>query len=116
MLLPTSKVFTSHDFPLQSGRILERLDVAYETWGTLDAAGNNAILLCHGFTSSPHAAGDESGWLGCYACREWSLESHGRVNPDRFFGLGPDDVPHIRAALAAGLGVTSPAGIRTVEV
>jgi len=38
------------------------------------------------------------------------------VAADRFFGLSPDDVPHIRAALAAGLGVASPAGIRTVEV
>lgn len=62
MLLPTSKQFKSPDFALRNGRILEQLDVAYETWGSLDADGSNAILLCHGFTSSPHAAGDENGW------------------------------------------------------
>lgn len=62
MLLPTSRVFQTTDFPLQCGRILEQLEVAYETWGTLAPGGDNAILLCHGFTSSPHAAGDESGW------------------------------------------------------
>ena len=38
------------------------------------------------------------------------------VAADRLFGLGPDDVPHIRKALEAGLGVVSPAGIRAVEV
>jgi uncharacterized protein (DUF362 family) len=32
------------------------------------------------------------------------------------FGLTPDNVPHIRMALDEGLGVTSPAGIRVVEV
>jgi uncharacterized protein (DUF362 family) len=38
------------------------------------------------------------------------------VAAERLFGLTPDNVPHIRKALDEGLGVTSPAGIRVVEV
>jgi uncharacterized protein (DUF362 family) len=38
------------------------------------------------------------------------------VAAERLFGLAPDNVPHIRKALDEGLGVTSPAGIRVVEV
>jgi uncharacterized protein (DUF362 family) len=38
------------------------------------------------------------------------------VAADRLFGLGPDDVPHIQAALKEGLGVTSPGAIRAVDV
>jgi uncharacterized protein (DUF362 family) len=38
------------------------------------------------------------------------------VAADRLFDLSPDEVPHIRMALEAGLGVTSPDGIWAVEV
>ena len=62
MLLATSTIFESGDFLLEAGGRLDPLTLAYETWGTLSDAGDNAILLCHGYTSSPHAAGDEAGW------------------------------------------------------
>ena len=32
---------------LVSGRRLEHVDVAYETWGELDEAESNAVLICH---------------------------------------------------------------------
>jgi homoserine O-acetyltransferase len=31
--------------------------IAYETWGTLDDAGANAILVCHAWTGDSHVAG-----------------------------------------------------------
>lgn len=63
MLLPSSTLFTSSDFALSTGEVLPNLDVTYETWGTLAPDGNNAILLCHGYTSHPHAGGDKEGWF-----------------------------------------------------
>ena len=62
MLLPTSKLFKAGEFTLELGGALGELALAYETWGVLNAAGDNAILLCHGYTSNPHAAGDSTGW------------------------------------------------------
>ena len=62
MLLPTSKTYETTDFALSTGAHLPKLTVAYETWGELAADGNNAILLCHGYTNHPHAAG-EGGWF-----------------------------------------------------
>jgi len=63
MLLPTSQTFVSQNFQLTSGAVLPELQIAYETWGTLSANGDNAILLCHGYTNHPHAGGDENGWF-----------------------------------------------------
>jgi len=42
---------------LQSGVVLKDVEMAYETYGTLDAAGSNAVLISHGNTSTHHAAG-----------------------------------------------------------
>jgi homoserine O-acetyltransferase len=56
------------DRPLQLefGATLPRLEVAYETWGTLSPARDNAILVCPAFSGHSHAAshdGDPSpGW------------------------------------------------------
>lgn len=62
MLLPTSTLFESGPLGLERGRRLDRLAVAYETWGRLDAEGGNAILLAHGYTSNPHVAGPGRWW------------------------------------------------------
>ena len=52
-----SKIFSSKDFRLENGQVLPVLELAYETYGTLNAALDNAVLAVHGYTSSHHAAG-----------------------------------------------------------
>ena len=44
-------------FALEGGGVLDHLSVAYETWGELDDAGSNAVLVCHALTGDSHAAG-----------------------------------------------------------
>jgi homoserine O-acetyltransferase/O-succinyltransferase len=52
-----SKIFRLGDVRLESGATLPTVELAYETYGALRADGRNAVLLCHGFSSSHHAAG-----------------------------------------------------------
>ncbi len=60
----------SPDKPLQlvSGKTLGPIDVAYETYGKLNPAGDNVVLICHALSLSAHAAGfnnsddEKPGW------------------------------------------------------
>ena len=42
---------------LESGGLLRGVRLAYETWGELDAAAGNAVLVCHALTGDSHVAG-----------------------------------------------------------
>ncbi len=64
------------DFPgpvqLASGRALAPVRIVYETYGTLNAARSNAVLICHALSGHHHAAGyhsladDKPGWWDYY--------------------------------------------------
>lgn len=46
-------------FPMHRGGNLPALTIAYETWGKLSAAGDNAMLIFTGLSPSAHAASSE---------------------------------------------------------
>lgn len=73
------RLFTAaRPLALESGGELGPIDVAYETWGTLDADAANAVVICHALTGDSHAHGD-GGWWN-------AMIGPGRpVDPDRHF-------------------------------
>ncbi len=76
--------------PLQSGARLARYELAVETYGTLNAARSNAVLICHALNASHHVAGrarnadgsDDVGWWD-------NMVGPGKpVDTNRFFVIG----------------------------
>jgi len=72
--------------PLQSGAALPDYTLAYETYGTLNAARSNAVLVCHALNAGHHVAGvDEQGREGWWD----NLVGPGKpLDTDRFFVIG----------------------------
>ena len=61
MKIETKTAHFSAPLYLESGRILEPYEIAYETYGELNSDKSNVILLCHALSGSHHAAGKYEG-------------------------------------------------------
>jgi homoserine O-acetyltransferase len=79
---------------LRSGATLADYELVYETYGTLNAAGSNAILVCHALSGHHHVAGytdpnDIEKTLGWWD----NLIGPGRpIDTDRFFVVGVNNL------------------------
>jgi homoserine O-acetyltransferase len=82
---PQRVVLYTEDDPLilANGRALAPVQVAYETYGELDAEHANAVFLCHALTGSAHAAAPDGWWR--------TLVGPGlAVDTERFFAICPN--------------------------
>jgi len=61
MKIETKIAHFSSPLYLESGRILEPYEIAYETYGELNDEKSNVILVCHALSGSHHAAGTYEG-------------------------------------------------------
>ena len=53
---PDRRATLSTPLALDGGATLPAIDIAYETYGTLSPARDNAILICHALTGDQHLA------------------------------------------------------------
>lgn len=71
----TQYLHIEHPFPLEAGGTLPRLTAAYDTYGQLNAAGDNVIWICHALTANSD-------------CQDWwpGLVGPGcTIDPERYF-------------------------------
>ncbi|MDN5873278.1 MAG: homoserine O-acetyltransferase [Sinobacteraceae bacterium] len=71
-IVAPQRIAISHSLPLDCGRSLDGFELMVETYGELNAAHSNAVLVCHALSSDHHAAGWHSlndrkpGWWDAY--------------------------------------------------
>ena len=59
-IVETQIIHFSEPLTLQCGKTLSEYDIAYETYGKLNADASNAILICHALSGDQHVAGYNS--------------------------------------------------------
>lgn len=92
---PGRRLFAALDgggrgFTLEGGGHFATVVVAYETWGTLNASGSNAVLVLHALTGDSHAAGPTG--VG-HVTPGWWDEIVGpglAIDTDRYFVVCPN--------------------------
>ena len=77
---------------LRSGAVLPAYDLVYETYGSLNAAKSNAILVCHALSGHHHVAGLYAG--DAKSLGWWdNLVGPGRpLDTERFFVVGVNNL------------------------
>ena len=86
----------SEPLRFRSGAVLDAYDLTYETYGALNAARSNAVLVCHALNAAHHVAGwypgpdgkgaDNVGWWD-------NMIGPGKpVDTDKFFVIGVNNV------------------------
>ncbi len=78
--------------PLQSGASIRGYDLAYETYGTLNADRSNAVLVCHALNASHHVAGVYEGQPGSEGWWDTMIGPGKPVDTDRFFVIGVNNL------------------------
>ncbi|NOW47117.1 homoserine O-acetyltransferase [Novosphingobium sp. SG751A] len=104
LFTPSSQTYDLPDpLPLDGGQSLEGVRIAFETYGALNAARDNAILICHATTgdqyvASPHPITGKPGW--------WSkMVGPGKpIDTDRFYVICPN-------VLGSCMGTTGPGSL-----
>jgi homoserine O-acetyltransferase len=77
---------------MKAGKTLASYELVYETYGTLNAAKSNAILVCHALSGSHHVAGyyaDDPKKIGWWD----NLIGPGKpIDTERFFVIGVNNI------------------------
>jgi homoserine O-acetyltransferase/O-succinyltransferase len=91
-LVIPQKVGFDRPIQLRSGAVLDRYELAFETYGRLNAARDNAVLVCHALNASHHVAGlyaDDPKNLGWWD----NLIGPGKpLDTNRFFVVGVNNL------------------------
>ena len=94
---PSTAIFTSR-LALDGGQFLDGFELIYETYGELNAARSNAVLICHALSGDHHAAGvyneldRRPGWWD--AC----IGPGKAIDTRRFFVVCPNNIGGCRGS------------------
>ena len=85
-------MFFEAPLALQSGAAIRAYDLAYETYGTLNADKSNAVLICHALNASHHVAGVYEGQTKSEGWWDNMIGPGKPVDTQRFFVIGVNNL------------------------
>ena len=82
----------SEPLTLRSGDVLPAYELIYETYGTLNAARDNAVLVCHALSGSHHVAGTYAGKARSEGWWDNLIGPGKPLDTDKFFVIGMNNL------------------------
>jgi len=94
-MLTEKKVFKLKSFQFESGKKAIPVKIGYETYGVLNKNRDNAILICHYFTGTSHAAGRYS--ESEQSCGWWDeiIGPKKAIDTEKYFVICSDTLSNI---------------------
>jgi homoserine O-acetyltransferase len=107
-LLTEKKFFTLPQYTTAGGKTIKNVRVGYETYGKLNAAGDNAVFVPHFFTGTSHAAGRYSADEKTAGYWDAIIGPGKAIDTDRFFVVSADALANLNVK-SANVGTVGPA-------
>jgi len=104
------KVFALPTYTTAAGKTIRNVRVGYETYGTLNAAGDNAIFIAHFFTGTSHAAGKYQAADAAPGYWDPIIGSGKPIDTDRYFVISADTLTNLNTK-DPNVTTTGPASI-----
>ncbi|MEO8935671.1 MAG: homoserine O-acetyltransferase [Burkholderiaceae bacterium] len=89
------KVFTIPSFTTVGGKTIRNVRIGYETYGTLNAAGTNAIFVAHYFSGNSHAAGKYKAADAAAGYWDSVIGAGKPFDTDRYFVVSADSLVNL---------------------
>ena len=104
------KVFTLPSYTTVGGKTIKDVRVGYETYGALNAAGDNAIFIPHFFTGTSHAAGKYKPTDAAAGYWDPIIGSGKPIDTDKYFVISADALVNLNTK-DPNVTTTGPASI-----
>ena len=89
------KVFTLPSYTTVGGKVIKDVRVGYETYGKLNAAGDNAIFIPHFFSGNSHAAGKYKDTDAAFGYWDPIIGSGRPIDTDKYFVISADTLVNL---------------------
>ena len=89
------KTFSMPAYTTVGGQTIKSVRIGYETYGTLNAARDNVILIGHGFSGNSHAAGKYKATDPAPGYWDGIIGAGKPVDTDKFFVIATDSLANL---------------------
>src|SRR3954471_20637186 len=107
-LITEKKFFTLPQYTTQGGKPIKNVRVGYETYGKLNAAGDNAIFIAHFFSGTSHAAGRYKADEKTASYWDAIIGAGKAIDTDKYFVVSADTLVNLNVK-SPMVGTTGPA-------
>src|SRR5687767_14606961 len=109
-LLTEKKFFTLPQYTTVGGKTIKSVRVGYETYGKLNAAGDNAVFVAHFFSGTSHAAGRYKADEKVAGYWDAIIGPGKAIDTDKYFVVSADTLANLNVK-SPTVGTTGPASI-----